>query len=83
MVKATENPTIMYNETVYDIVSGQIPPDLRAGLERDFTNEEKQKIFVRIHKTIAPSNAKPVALWVFGPSVIQISLTLRLHVGYT
>lgn len=52
------------------VVQGQIPEALRADLERDFLDEELEKILVRANKRSAPSVDKPAALWIFGPSAV-------------
>jgi hypothetical protein len=57
----------------FEVVKGQIPEEFLAGLKRDFTAEEKEEIYARCHKTIAPSlgpGNSPVALWVLGPSAV-------------
>eukprot|EP00965_Chrysotila_dentata_P202572 6181195-Pleurochrysis_carterae.AAC.2 len=62
--------TIVVEGGAYKVVKGQIPANLLKDLGRDFTAAEKAAIFARIHKSIAPSNEKPIVLWVFGPSAV-------------
>jgi len=54
----------------FQVVKGQIPPELAEGLQRDFTEDEKMRIACRIHKTQAASTECPAALWLFGPSAV-------------
>ena len=58
----------------FQVVSGQIPEGLIPDLKRDFTDDEKEEIFGRIHKTLAPSckgsKERPCVLWVLGPSAV-------------
>ena len=64
------NNEIIYNEQSFTVVEGQIPEELRADLERDFTNEELEKIFIRANKRSAQPSENPGALWLFGPSAV-------------
>jgi hypothetical protein len=52
------------------VVRGQIPEELEKELRRDFTEAELQRIYARIHKTLAPANSRPLALFIFGPSAV-------------
>ena len=54
----------------FDVVRGKIPPELLAGLEVNFTDEEIEKIHAKVNKISAPPADKPCALWVFGPSAV-------------
>ena len=54
----------------FKVVKGQIPDELIAGLTCDFSEEEIESIYARVNKTLAPSQTKPQALWVFGPSAV-------------
>ena len=59
----------------FTVVSGQIPEHLLKELQRDFTAEEVEQIFARVHKTLAPSVERPAALFVFGPSAVGKSVS--------
>lgn len=57
----------------FQVVTGKIPENLLEKLSRDFTQDEVEHIFARIHRTIAASvqePAKPAVLWLFGPSAV-------------
>ena len=57
----------------YDVVTGRIPPHLLEDLKRDFTADEKEEIYARVGKRLAPScsdDQRPIALWVLGPSAV-------------
>ena len=55
----------------YAVVKGQIPPELLSGLMADFSEDEVEKIYARVNKTLAPSHQeRPQALFVFGPSAV-------------
>jgi len=61
----------LLHKTNFDVVAKCIPEDLFRELDRDFTEDEKEKIFARIGLKTAPQgHARPVALWVFGPSAV-------------
>ena len=62
------------NLQAFSVVSGEIPDHLLTELQRDFTAEEVDQIFARIHKTLAPSVERPAALFVFGPSAVGKSV---------
>ena len=57
-------------DALWVVASGNIPPALHDNLKRDFTDEELQRIEARIHKTLAPANSQPQALFIFGPSAV-------------
>ena len=61
-------------EQHFDVVSGRIPVALLPELQRDFTREEIEHIYTRVHKTLAPSVERPAALFVFGPSAVGKSV---------
>jgi hypothetical protein len=62
------------NKATINVVTGQIPEELLSELKRDFTPAEIDLIFARIHKTLAPSVARPGALFVLGPSAVGKSV---------
>ena len=64
----------------FSVVTGQIPTELREGLERDFTPAEIAVIFTRIHKTLAPTVTTPGALFVLGPSAVGKSVFIAAQV---
>lgn len=66
------------NLQAFTVVSGQIPEHLLKELQRDFTVEEVEQIFARVHKTLAPSVERPAALFVFGPSAVGKSVSVPL-----
>ena len=60
-------------QTTFSVVTDKIPPRMKGNLLRDFTEEEKERIYVRIHMISAPpqtGSSRPAALWVFGPSAV-------------
>ena len=52
------------------VAKGNIPVDLQDGLHRDFTEAELERIYARIHKTLAPASSQPCALLICGPSAV-------------
>lgn len=66
------------NQRFFVVAKGQVPVDLMPGLERKFNEEEIKLIWAKVGKTIAPQQAKPVALWVFGPSAVGKSTVTRI-----
>lgn len=57
-------------QALWVVVKGNIPPALLDGLKRDFNEAEFERIYARIHKTLAPANSQPIALFIFGPSAV-------------
>ena len=58
------------NARTFGVVKGQIPEELLAGLQRDFTDEEIDEIYLRSNQKTAPAQDRPTALWIFGPSAV-------------
>lgn len=57
--------------TIYKVVKGQIPRDLREALVEDFTEYERHEIYHRVDVYQAEcDHAVPKALWIFGPPAV-------------
>jgi hypothetical protein len=66
---------------IWVIVKGQIPVDLMPGLLRDFNEDEIACIFCNVHKSIAPPQQQPAALFIFGPPAVGKSSTAHVRVN--
>ena len=64
------------------VAKGNIPDELMPGLRRDFTEAELARIYSRIHKTLAPANAKPMALFIFGPLLCVAAPMIAKQAGW-
>lgn len=51
-------------------MTNEIPTDLLAELQRDFSEMELAQIYFCIHKSLAPHAEQPAALFVFGPPAV-------------
>ena len=56
--------------SLWMVSRGQIPKELEEDLRREFSEDELERINTRIHRTLAPHNKSPSALFVFGPSAV-------------
>jgi len=64
-----DRPTIAV-ELPFEVVSGDIPPDMLERLKCDFTQDEVDRILARCHRSMAPRCEMPACLIVLGPSAV-------------
>lgn len=71
--RSTEGGKKISVKLPFEVVTGEIPPELLPRLQRDFIQEERDAIYMRCGRSLAPKVLepdRPGVLFVLGPSAV-------------